>query len=98
MQLEAGKYYMNRDGRKVGPMRVYDTDFFDCNDDNSEHFRKDGTGVGNQDIISEWTDAPKNPTNPIDLLKQAVHQYLMAGETRKAYEVLEFVIHMENDE
>lgn len=64
MQIEAGKYYRTRDGRKVGPT-------VDCGaylQVDGYHYSSDGTcslyGKGeealipNRDLIAEWTDTP----------------------------------------
>ena len=64
MQLEVGKYYRTRDGRKVGPM--YKTGSEDKNmefDDGSGNgWTKHGTWLNTcqneRDLIAEWTDEP----------------------------------------
>lgn len=73
MQLEVGKYYRTRDGRKVGPMEESnsgDTGGFYC--DGFGLYRKDGRfGYGANcfcdafDTIAEWTDEPPQNTQPI---------------------------------
>ena len=63
MQLEVGKYYKTRDGRKVGPM--YKTGSKDSNmefDDGSGNgWTKHGTLLNTcqneRDLIAEWHDA-----------------------------------------
>lgn len=72
MQIEVGKYYRTRDGRKVGPIRQYedDTEFFDIHDiagTTESGWIWDETGIElgkNRDIdlIAEWTDEPAQPT------------------------------------
>ena len=71
MQIEAGKYYRTRDGRKVGPA------WTDGNQphpwcvpfDESEHwYRDDGAsclGNAGYDIIAEWTEAPTGPVRTV---------------------------------
>ena len=66
MQLEVGKYYKTRDGRKVGPMM----DLGNGRDDHWEAFVPDAgitcwhdsgihwCDIRSYDIIAEWTDTP----------------------------------------
>lgn len=70
MQLEVGKYYRTRDGRKVGPMCNFVSfrnmhPFTYC----GMLWTKDGIGyegkVPDQDIIAEWTDELPQNTQPI---------------------------------
>ena len=66
LKLEVGKFYRTRDGRKVGPMLIWnDRAQYPWSDD-----MEDGTDVwtpsglscpnaeGPPDIVAEWTDAP----------------------------------------
>jgi hypothetical protein len=60
LQLEKGKFYRTRDGRKVGPM-VYDgsLDYFNFDDGSKTGWQIDGRiawSKNDGDIISEWTD------------------------------------------
>ena len=66
MQLEVGKYYKTRDGRKVGPMIDLDNG---CNDpwkaylpgEEVTYWRDSGSHWGDirpSDLIAEWTDEP----------------------------------------
>ena len=71
MQIEAGKYYRRRDGKKRGPA------WTDGNQphpwcvpfDESEHwYRDDGAsclGNAGYDIIAEWTEAPTGPVRTV---------------------------------
>ncbi len=64
MQLEVGKYYKTRDGRKFGPM--YKTGSKDHNmefdDGSGSGWTKRGTWLNTcqdeRDLIAEWTDTP----------------------------------------
>lgn len=62
MKIEAGKYYVTRDGRKFGPMEPYDKGWdsrysWECG---GYLWMNDGTGYlecsPEQDIVSEWKD------------------------------------------
>lgn len=68
LKIEAGRYYRTRDGRKVGPMRRYDSDSWvapDCGrlwtDDGQRYFEIDRGGPS--DLIAEWQDAPTAPVS-----------------------------------
>ena len=68
MQIEAGKYYRTRDGRKVGPMERDKVDGKDWREkDNSARlWYDDGTRWicdEDSDLIAEWVDEPTQPTN-----------------------------------
>ena len=73
LQIEAGKYYRTRDGRKVGPMWPDDSfsgiAFIEKELD-GRGWWPDGTIAGNNDtcetIIAEWVDEPSQP-EPLDL-------------------------------
>lgn len=79
MQLEVGKYYRTRDGRKVGPMeKVNVRGWSGFSDEEYGHiFQKDGThGDGDDhfscianecelDLIAEWTDEQPQTTQTI---------------------------------
>jgi hypothetical protein len=64
MKIEAGKYYVTRDGQKVGPMVSRGTNepfvWFDTEDGCWSHDGEDGNACGPMgshspcDIISEW--------------------------------------------
>ena len=66
LQIEAGKYYRTRDGRKVGPMTrgvcIYtDRPSFFAGGSNAIAYRGDGvrrmsTGIDSSDLIAEWRD------------------------------------------
>jgi len=61
MQIEAGKYYRTRDGRKVGPMVLNDPNTLFCFDDGSNTGWKSDGGCGfsierDQDLIAEWSE------------------------------------------
>lgn len=75
MQIEAGKYYKTRDGRKVGPMAANDNDMWPWIVKGSMPrtgfaWKQDGIGCSysphseydtNLDLIAEWTDTPAEP-------------------------------------
>jgi len=62
MQLEAGKFYTNGDGQKVGPMRLTQcNDGFHWSDPNSVNYFTDAGQCDDGQIyglIAEWTDTP----------------------------------------
>lgn len=70
INLEVGKYYRTRDGRKVGPMRKWDFEpgLFDCADMDGEYWSENGfnadgpdggiIGERELDLIAEWFDEP----------------------------------------
>ena len=71
MQIEAGKYYRRRDGKKCGPA------WTDGNQphpwcvqfDESEHWYRDNgascLGNADADLIAEWTEAPTCPVRTV---------------------------------
>ena len=72
LKIEAGKFYRTRDGRKVGPMRIYEVEdeTFDVFDD-GDHWGLNGLHAEGdpdfghdpcQDLIAEWTDAMATDT------------------------------------
>ena len=77
MKLEVGKYYKTRDGRKVGPMAIEESQ-----DSTSFHWNVQGAGVGrwdesgddgyastftvaDGDLIAPWTAAPTGPVRTV---------------------------------
>ncbi|WP_157733211.1 hypothetical protein [Bosea sp. AS-1] len=76
LQIEAGKYYKTRDGRKVGPMEhwnFYNEQFFHApsSELNGEYWQKNGVNsephIGQDrdlDLIAEWVDEPAITTPP----------------------------------
>jgi hypothetical protein len=71
--LEAGKFYRTRDGRKVGPMTVWDNEVEHSFDSagGERIWRPDGTSVYEPDIVAEWieplaTAAPAEPWTDFD--------------------------------
>ena len=57
LQLEAGKCYYDKTGRRVGPLREFNNDCFDVASEgpNSDLlYNADGTGLGNPDLVAEW--------------------------------------------
>lgn len=72
MQIEKGKFYRTRDGRKVGPVVVDSCGFFRVDD--IGHYTGDGlyayrgelprndrdeaAGLARNDLVAEWTDGP----------------------------------------
>ena len=72
LQIEAGKYYRTRDGRKVGPIVGPDSDgIFDAHEKIDSYipmWRADGRNEffaeytePQYDIIAEWVDEPEKP-------------------------------------
>jgi len=79
LQVEVGKYYRTRDGRKVGPMELeLDGDFMANHPDrhgftvswqpNGKRYKCDP----NIDLIAEWTDTPKTWGEMTDAEKGAL--------------------------
>ena len=65
MQLEVGKYYKTRDGRKVGPLKDWPDRIwkFKCGEsyyksDGHHEYDDYGSHVHECDLIAEWTDEP----------------------------------------
>lgn len=64
MQVEAGKFYRTRDGRKVGPMfedKSFDRKAFVDQLGNGCGWAEDGKGLwmaSGIDLVSEWSDGP----------------------------------------
>ena len=61
MQIEAGKFYRTRDGRRVGPMGYYEDEFLQCEIDGLKRlFKISGGehryGMRDLDLIAEWVD------------------------------------------
>lgn len=66
MKLEAGKYYRTRDGRKVGPITLFESNqkkYFHVIDGRAwwmdGYCIKGETQGRGSDLIAEWTDEPK---------------------------------------
>lgn len=65
MQIEAGKYYRTRDGRKVGPLRATDNSFWPM-ESRGTWWRANGESCEGSmarmrkenDIIAEWSEGP----------------------------------------
>lgn len=77
MKLEVGKFYKTRDGRKVGPMGIEESQ-----DATSFHWNVQGAGVGrwdesgddgyastftavDDDLVALWQDAPTGPVRTV---------------------------------
>ncbi len=99
MQLEVGKYYKTRDGRKVGPM--YKTGSEDKNmefDDGSGNgWTKHGTwlntGQNERDLIAEWpSETAQTTLTAIDHLRKAAELFLADGNDKAAFDVLGVVL------
>ncbi|PDT86535.1 ribosomal protein L7/L12 [Sinorhizobium sp. BJ1] len=65
LQIEAGKFYRTRDGRKVGPMETFLNMFSAKAEGTHRIFQADGThgsqhvtNLPHLDIIAEWVDEP----------------------------------------
>ena len=100
LKIDAGKFYRTRDGRKVGPMRIYEVEdeTFDVFDD-GDHWGLNGLHAEGdpdfghdpcQDLIAEWTDATAIDltaiTTPFGLLDEATQAALKAhGGPYEAY-------------
>lgn len=54
MQIEAGKYYRTRDGRKVGPIRPWEGVLHEWAVGDGSNLE----GFDSGDLIAEWTDGP----------------------------------------
>lgn len=97
MQLEVGKYYKTRDGRKATVMcHDKSDDTFDVSHDNTGCLwhRSDGTaniGVSRYDLIAEWTDEPAQLT-AIEHLRKACELFLADGNDKAAFDVLGVVL------
>lgn len=75
MQIEAGKFYRTRDGRKVGPMvkecaRSYD--WSGAEGEKGRIYREGGAHGGSYvrnipdlDIVAEWQDEPTGPVRTV---------------------------------
>lgn len=99
MQLEVGKYYLTRDGKKVGPMCQYEVcdNTFDVTDEDEHwgHSGLHGEGVyGHKpglDIIAEWQDETPAMT-AIEHLRKACELLLADGKDKAAFDVLGVVL------
>lgn len=77
LQLEAGKYYRTRDGRKVGPATQRDgcaAMYLECRwVIDGVLYQDDGTfadgGYSANDLIAEWVDEPKSTKEILDDLE-----------------------------
>jgi hypothetical protein len=67
LQIQAGKFYKTRDGRKVGPMEAWDSavthkwqEVGGSNNFNGggDIWRDDGTSHYSPNLVAEWTDEP----------------------------------------
>lgn len=69
MQIEAGKYYKTRNGRKVGPMTLDEDDsvypYYADLDGQPRWFTKNGVwslaAESERDLIAEWAETPQGP-------------------------------------
>lgn len=88
VELEVGKYYKTRDGRKVGPMRIgqdgYTGHFYwDTDDWGPVSFNPDGvrTYAGYcESIISEWTDSPVSTVTRKEIVPGAYENVIVQHE------------------
>ena len=107
MQLEVGKYYKTRDGRKVGPMLRYGRvvegyEAFHTGPESGSHWRaSDGLSypennvseIPSNDLIAEWHDEPARTTlSAIDHLRKAAELFLADGNDKAAFDVLGVVL------
>ena len=96
MQLEEGKYYKTRDGRKVGPMIDLDNGSSDpwkayLPGEEITYWHDSGSHWGDirpSDLIAEWTDE----LTAIDHLRKAAELFLAAGNDKAAFDVLGVVL------
>ena len=87
MKLEVGNFYKTRDGRKVGPMAIEESQ-----DSTSFHWNVQGAGVGrwdesgddgyasiftaaDNDLIAEWTTEPTGPVRTVTRKEIVSGQY-----------------------
>lgn len=67
MQIEAGKYYRTRDGRKVGPAVQESIGEYPWNvrwDEGKYYYSnygKSSISIDSDDIVAEWTEEHKTP-------------------------------------
>lgn len=70
MQIEEGKFYKTRDGRKVGPKRRGRLDDFPFRDNDGNWWTVNGyhervskdSNIPEEDLIAEWADEPDTLT------------------------------------
>jgi len=78
LQIEVGKYYRTRDGRKVGPMVGRDFKWVDGQGGSTDpEWNRDGTHRSGfttyaDELIAEWTDPPKTWGEMTDAEKGAL--------------------------
>lgn len=85
MQIEAGKFYRTRDGRKVGPMRDNCNTVFKWRSGEQTWTDEGSFNHGweaNNDLIAEWTDEPDETT-------AAIRGVIAASEPRPAFAELQ---------
>lgn len=99
MQLEVGKYYKTRDGRKVGPMHMTGRKEknMEFDDGSGYGWTKCGTRFNTipdgSDLIAEWTDEPAQTyLTAIEHLRKAAELFLSAGNDKAAFDVLGVVL------
>lgn len=73
MQLEVGKYYKTRDGRKVGPMMAWESGNNAFDDGSLTGWTERGTWLNSiqaeNDLIAEWpSETPTLSTETIDMI------------------------------
>ena len=82
LKLEAGKYYRDADGNKVGPIRLCieytdGTKTFDLSDETHDLWYENGHSVRRRpaSLIEEWQDEqPVTPQN-LDEVMQSIYDY-----------------------
>ena len=73
MQIEAGKYYRTRDGRKAGPMSYKPLEGFDPWEDEILGDLWSDSGKSDtveNDLIAEWTDEPHETPHFTNMLAE----------------------------
>lgn len=82
MQIEAGKYYKTRDGRKVGPAKVAgagkgkhkDWNWMLGTESGDAYYQDHGTApyMSELDIIAEWTDTQPSPVRTETITRSVI--------------------------
>lgn len=68
MQIEVGKFYRRRDGKKAGPMLVGSNTAYYAESDEYREYHADGRHywrIPGCDLVAEWTDEPNGPVRTV---------------------------------
>lgn len=80
IQLEVGKYYINADGEKVGPIQTsFHGGFFFKESLGSFYSNGKSTRCLDPDIVAEWIDEPRNDRKISDPALAAIIQCYLSG-------------------